>query len=352
MDSSSPNCSSRSSVALRSAWALAALFLFALTGCATPTPPGGKFEPGESPPTTFGRLVATYNGDPQKLGGIGFWGKYQCYGLVLSKSQNRGLVLGFTEDGWFSWPLDPGHYVFTDLWCEWGGGWGSGTEYTLPVNWGFQVAQGTGTTYIGHFSLNYADAFHAHHGFQPIAWEMNAQEAAAEFARRYPNAPAASPQRPVLDPGPGKVAGMSDICAPEWHVDCDTQFGMKFRGVEAVEPALKGTRHGLEFGTVDSLTPVLKWKAAGGTGVRYDVAVWEVVTYRVPNSKVNARGRLVAYAENLDAPQYAIVDPLKAKTLYYWSVRLRDGDGVSTWSRAHALALGLHWGLWFGFETP
>jgi hypothetical protein len=348
MDANLPNGSTRSSVALGSAWPLAAVFILALTGCATlPPPPGGKFEADERPPTTFGRLVSTRYGEPQKVSnGIFDW--FQCYGLVRSESDNRGLVFGFTEDGWFSWSLDPGRYVLTDLWCRRGDGVLNESEITLPVNAAFQVVQGTGTTYIGHFSLTYADR-----RFQPIGWKMNEQEAAGEFARRYPNAPAAIAQQPVFDPGPGKFARISDACATEWHLDCYLRFGVPFEGVKVLEPNPVGSHHP-GFGTADSPSPTLKWEAAPDPAVTYDVAVWEVVTYHVPyaitpNSEVNARGRLVVYAENLDAPRYAMVDPLKAKTLYYWSVRLRKGEGVSTWTRGHGF--GGH-GPWLGFETP
>jgi hypothetical protein len=88
------------------------------------------------------------------------------------------------------------------------------------------------------------------------------------------------------------------------------------------------------------------------------VAVWEAVTYhRIfyfgPPEEIYAPGRLAVYAENIDSPQFGIRNPFKPKTKYFWSVRLRKGDQISTWSRrGHFTPFFSSSGEWFGFETP
>ena len=94
-------------------------------------------------------------------------------------------------------------------------------------------------------------------------------------------------------------------------------------------------------------------------GVSYDVAIWEAAAYRVPSKLVSnyIPGPLALYEENLVAPELALAKPLKPKTKYFWSVRFRDGDSVSSWSRAgHFTFMLVAWtsgsGQWFAFETP
>ncbi len=302
--------------------AAAVLFLFALAGCAMP--PSGTWVPGQSPPTAFGRVVAKRDGDPDKL--VGRWGDRVCYALVWFESENRGLMLPFDLDGWFAWTLDPGEYVFSDLWCIWGK-----ERYMEPLRMHFRVAPQTGAIYIGHFSFNYAND-----RFEPLSWSMKEAEAAAEFARRYPSAPAAIPQEPVRDAQPGNFMTITSICASEWGLEC----GYRWQGVEPVEPVkliepadpaveqrpYATGPNGAAFAILDTQVPTLKWKPATAAAMTYDVAVWEAVTYHFgPSNDIYSRGRLAVYAENIDNPQFGILNPLTPKTKYFWSVPTAQG---------------------------
>ena len=334
----------------------AAFFVLILTACATPQ--------SGSPPTVFGRVVAKRDGNPEKLVTIERAGDGACYALVLFETENRGLMLRFDDDGWFAWTLAPGDYVFSDLWCT------SGSKRKMPpVNMHFKVVPLTASIYIGHFRLNYAND-----RFDPISWEMNEAEATAEFARRYPGAAAPIAQEPVRDRGPGNFATIRSICASqsglesEWGLKC----GADWQGIEAVEPIKRiepgvpgqdQRPFGAGFATLDTRVPTLKWKPATAAGMTYDVAVWEAVNYhRKPvdvlidgeiTKDIYSPGRLAVYAENIDSPQFEIRDPLKAKTKYFWSVRLRKADRVSTWSRrGFRVPYYSRSGEWFAFETP
>jgi len=322
----------------------AAFFLLTLAGCAMP--------PSGSPPTAFGRVVAKRDGNPEKLITTDWHGTRVCFALVLFETENRGLVLPFDRDGWFAWTLDPGEYVLSDLWCTIG--WRA-ERHMPPVKAHFKVAAHTASIYIGHFSFNYAND-----RFEPISWEMNEAEATAEFGRRYPGAAAPIAQEPVRDLGPGNFRTIGSICASEWGLEC----GRNWQGIEPVEPVkriepgvpgVEQRPYGGGFATLDTLVPTFKWEPATAGGMTYDVAVWEAVTYHHlgPLGEAYAVGRVVVYAENIDSPQFGILDPLKPKTKYFWSVRLRKGDRVSTWSR-RGLRVPFYSssGQWFGFETP
>ncbi len=72
--------------------------------------------------------------------------------------------------------------------------------------------------------------------------------------------------------------------------------------------------------------PTLRWVAADGEGVTYDVVVYEVLrpgAFWIP-------GRRVAYVEGVTALSYTLPEPL-APGDYCWSVRVRRGDKVEQW---------------------
>ena len=82
---------------------------------------------------------------------------------------------------------------------------------------------------------------------------------------------------------------------------------------------------------VDSLQPVLRWEPSTQPGVTYDVVIYrgEVVI----RENLHAR-RKVYFRAGLTETNHVVQVPLKPKTLYCWSVRLRHGSDVSPWSQA------------------
>jgi hypothetical protein len=149
----------------------------------------------------------------------------------------------------------------------------------------------------------------------------------------------------------GTYRHVTGICTQQWGVLCDDHF----RGVQPLRP--DGSGQG--FPAAESLTPVLEWKPSSKPGVTYDVAVYESLTfaYGFTGSAPRILGERVAYAEGLKEPRYTLATPLLPDRNYQWSVRLRDGDVVSTWSTtSHFLFLVVAWsrgsGQMFGFSTP
>ena len=141
----------------------------------------------------------------------------------------------------------------------------------------------------------------------------------------------------------GRYTRVIPVCNKTWALACDGNF----QGVEPLQP--EGTAQGFPLAT--SLAPVLEWKPAGRAGVTYDVAIFESLT--IPRM----RGALMTYAEGLTAPRYTPATALPPGRKFEWSVRLRDGDTVSSWSSSsHFAFLIVAWsrgsGQGFGFTTP
>ncbi len=179
--------------------------------------------------------------------------------------------------------------------------------------------------YVGHFNL-----IDNKGRFEPVSWAMQESEATAEFASRHPGGANVIPEVPVRVSPLGNFKMMHSICSSEWGTECTRSV----QGLEPVEPAVDRELNGLGFTDVSNLTPTLKWKPPSRSGLTYDVVVWEATAYRLPSAlkDIYEPGRPVVYAENLDSPIYVVQDSLKPKTRYFWSVRLRDHDLVSSWS--------------------
>ena len=151
----------------------------------------------------------------------------------------------------------------------------------------------------------------------------------------------------------GTVAGVVDICATRWWLQCSKNL----RGVAAVEPPVAIDLAGPQVARVNTLQPRFSWQ--GSVGASYDFAVWRAIEYQVGlfTKKEYVPGPLVHYAEGLDRAELTDIPPLQPRSRYYWSVRLRQGDTVSTWSTAGhftflILAMSSSSGRLFEFETP
>jgi hypothetical protein len=105
--------------------------------------------------------------------------------------------------------------------------------------------------------------------------------------------------------------------------------------------------------------PVLEWKPSTKPGVTYDVVIFESLSfmYGVARSVDRMYGARVAYAEALHEPRFRPQAPLEPGKKYQWTVRMRDGETVSSWSATSrsiflVVAGSRGSGRAFGFETP
>ena len=121
----------------------------------------------------------------------------------------------------------------------------------------------------------------------------------------------------------------------------------KFSGVSVVEPEIGNT--------VKDLQPLIKWEQSSRADVTYDVIIYEGL--KVKSSNQRMVGKMVYYRENLPDTQHKVEETLKPSQDYYWSVRVRQGNTVSSWSLYNYFAfygVGYSAGsnLPFLFKTP
>jgi len=86
--------------------------------------------------------------------------------------------------------------------------------------------------------------------------------------------------------------------------------------------------------TIDNLQPTFRWEPLQESNITYDFILYEGLNsfkYNIDASTGNI-GKEVYYRENFAEPQCKLDQPLKAKTEYYWSVRIRRGQSISEWS--------------------
>jgi hypothetical protein len=110
---------------------------------------------------------------------------------------------------------------------------------------------------------------------------------------------------------------------------------------------------------IDSLQPTLRWVPAGGPETTYDLVIYEGVGQARDfwHSESRVPGTIVYYREELPAAAHKLEQPLEYDKLYFWSVRTRNGDRISAWSKYDwALFLVLAFrgarDVTFTFRTP
>lgn len=156
-----------------------------------------------------------------------------------------------------------------------------------------------------------------------------------------------------LEPRVGSYTRVTGICAGGWGITCTKEL----QGVEPLSPP--GAANGFPVGPI--LTPLLEWKRSSRSDVTYDVVVYESHSlFPLPGPSAHShrmRGALVAYKEGLAEPRFAPTSGLQRGRTYEWSVRVRDGEAVSSWSTTSysveiLIAGSRGSGHYFGFATP
>lgn len=264
----------------------------------------------------------------------------QLSALVLPEGESRYLTLGVDAQGWFSWPLGPGTYALRAVRY----GQGSRTRI-LPIGGRFAVADGQ-TLYIGHIVVDVEE--------NKLGFRDKEQEAIQQAGKGSAVAGWAK-QLLAAEERTGTYSRIRSICAKDWGLQCTRSV----QGVEPIAPAITQGLSSLSFTRVATVRPELRWKAPSGTDISFDVAIWQAAAYRAPGKLADdyLPGQLVVYEQDLRTPELNLKSDLKPRTKYYWSVRLRKDDTISTWSHAgHFTFLVVAWsassGGWFGFETP
>jgi len=329
--------------------ALAGLVAAACAGPGETRVEGGKpsSPPAQSVPSgealVFGKMNLVRDGTEVKIRRITTFGPSGIAALVLPDDASTAFALDMDEQGWFAWRLKPGAYSLLGFVSQ----DGNKTQF-LDVEAGFTVDNGDAAVYIGHINVHSSGARYT------AGIQDSESEAIEEIGKKHQGAGLPVKRLARRADKIGAYAGMRSVCDAKWGLQCARDL----HGVSPIHPAVTRGIHGSTFGKVDAVAPTLKW-APAAIGVSYDVAIWEAAAYRLPSKMASdyTRGRLALYEENLIAPELTLSKPLKARTKYFWSVRCRDGDVVSSWSRAgHFTFLLVAWtsgyGEWFAFETP
>lgn len=292
----------------------------------------------------FGRVQYSYNGAPTELG-LGILGSHDVTLFIRQAGSDQLLYIKPERDGTFSWPLKAGDYVLVGLAA--GRTAGSYREaanrrYMAPI----ALAQAGTAVYIGDIRVDSRGGRYDIALLDEYDETLKRMQPKLEGGKFRPVKALVQPERPA-----GNYKAVQSICAMAWALTCsDTN-----RGVEIVSPVGPG----MTFPTTESLTPVLEWKPSPRKDVAYDVVVYESLTFAYGfGDQVNRMlGSVVAYAEGLTQPRFVPSAALQPGRKYEWSVRLRSGDTVSTWSTT-SFSLNLviagrrESGRLFAFETP
>jgi hypothetical protein len=105
-----------------------------------------------------------------------------------------------------------------------------------------------------------------------------------------------------------------------------------FHGITPIEPEVGNPCLARK---VNSLQPILSWKPSERPGVTYDLIIYESIEVQdmaEPGRVVRQPGDVVYYREGLTLTEHLVEEPLKPKTYYYWSIRVRSNGDISKWS--------------------
>lgn len=340
-----------SAAGLRLAAAVLALAWPGWVAAAGPAKANTSADPPAATGQALGRVMVTRNGEAQSSGWSVWDPGTTLLLIVLSDGATTAKILEADSEGNIRWPLAPGGYTL----LGWRFGWAERGVRHIQVGQAdahFDVAAPPALTCLGTIKI----------AIEPRRLRtqfINDSPPACATPPGAEGSAAVSLSLPRPPPATGEYQRQTPICAKPWGLSCSkTLMGLKPQ-TPALSFGLKDTR----FTALDTLQPTLAWQAApeaaeGSVPIGYDLAIWEAVGYGVALGPTQyLPGKRVVYQQGLSEPQFSLTEPLKPKTRYLWSVRLRRDQEVSTWSSAgHDLYLVFAWsqgsGEWFKFETP
>ncbi len=287
----------------------------------------------------FGSVEVTEDGE-KKTWEMKWSGTEEFRLLLLAPGSDTAMIHKLGKAGDFNWSLAPGEYTIVGYELAMGANVRSGRLWSR-----FQVPEGARGVYLGKLLLLMEK------GRYLFGVRDEYEFAAADFRERYPDIAEAPLKAELKMEGAiGSYKGRKYICAKGWGIECTK----KFSGIEPLQPEMEAG----DFKRVESLTPRFEWKPSSDPEVSYDLLIHEVVRYsRSGLDTQRLAGRVALYVEDIREPSLQLNEPLTPGREYYWSVRLRRGEIVSTWSTYSRFAFYLvawssGYGQWFGFATP
>lgn len=279
--------------------------------------------------------------DGEKLD-LGFtWsGENHFYLMILPPGSNVATTYEVTDESTFFWALPPGEYLLLGYhWQQ------AGSAQSGDIRASFTVPDIGSDAYIGSLE------------FRGNKYSMNPQlfdrfeQVTASHDARFANRKGTTIKSLMQPPErPGTYSAMLPACHASFEIEC----GKRFLGVTPIAPDV--TNSG--FPAVRTLQPEFAWKGSANADIHYDFILYEAATYTINQvTDFYARGRLAAYAEDIAATRWRPDNPLQANTRYFWSVRSRNGEIVSSWSTQSYFTFAIvawssGYGQWFQFQTP
>lgn len=313
--------------------------IFILTGCSTAPVLENEADITADDSVVFGSAEVFVDEKKEKWGMK--WDGYSTfYLIVLPENSSEAHTHKLANDGNFYWSLPPGEYTL--LAYRWQDGNASRMgEFRAE----FTVGDSGEAKYVGAIELR-----------------GNERILIPEIVDRYDRAKPLFMQKfgdrekepnkalMTLPEPPGDFSFIAPVCHPDWEIACTDNY----RGVTPLQPSVANSG----FPVAESSTPTFRWEPSTSEDTHYDFILYEAATYSLDGiAPQYAKGHLVAYVENLTSNWWTSSTPLKPDTKYYWSVRLRKGAVVSSWSTLSyryflVLAAGWGYGQWFAFQTP
>jgi hypothetical protein len=261
--------------------------------------------PGDGP-VVFGRIVAQENGKRISLG----WREFRL--VILPDGSDRAFTYHPDAEGYFCWELPPGDYLLA-AWTR-----GSGNKQTSGrIGVRFSAPKAAEPLYIGTASIQFE------RGWNVTRVRVEDELAGVGCGGAIANA---RTQLMTLDE-PGSFRETLPICDESWGLRCNNEHA----GVVPTSP-----RASTSFPRPSGNAPRLVWEGVGADRFTYDLVVYESAEWT--DTGIDPQyvpGRIALYKENFTEPSLrlgGLVSTLQRDSRYFWTVRLRKGDRVSTWS--------------------
>lgn len=314
-----------------------------LCGCETP-PTMTDAEAAEVADATHGIVfgsVEVYKNDDKQKWGTKFTGTKSFYLTILPSGTNEAITYKLAKDGVFYWTLPPGDYLLQGYhWLD------MEAERVGRIGAGFSVPATSEDAYLGTI------VFRGNEFILAPDFQDRFDEIRPMFEAKFPGRQRQIVRQLFEPPGTvGNVSAYRGQCHPSWGIECTDRFS----GLTPISPEVSHSG----FPKTGSLQPEFRWKASSRPEVHYDLILYDAASYTVLGRMIPQymKGRLVAYAEDLEASHWQPPTPLAPDTRYIWSVRMREGETVSGWStQGHftfaIVIMSSARGQWFQFMTP
>jgi len=298
-------------------------------------------EVGQDQSTVIGRLDLVEDGKPQRFS---MWKEGIL--LILKSGSTKAISYNLRGDGSFFLALEPGDYNILGFETFYKGVRGGRIGAT------FTVSEGAESVYIGKLKVLMEK------GMYSVGIEDDYSAAAEAFKSRFPKARQPDISLAILKTKLGAYQRVSYVCADEWGLDCTKKQaqGVGFIRIDGVTP-LNPEVSVSAFQEVDTLLPTFDWRPSSRVDLSYDLVIYEAASYtRQGMTKNYLPGNLIVYEEEIQEATFSLKNPLTPDNKYYWSVRLRRNDVVSTWSKfSYFQTLIIYTGSgsnqWFSFAT-